>query len=481
MFLIFRIVFLGCLFWFLKPSYESIYYYHFGEVTNSDALYPYLFIQDFNESPSFSKGWLTPPSHCFFPDLIFFYAILIFTKDIFLTHYLFAFFCFLSVLFLFRSLGLPRSVGLVVALVLLRLGEYFPSSWGQFFLPSFHGTEFFLIGLVIYTLRKNEMSIFKFSIPFGIILAVSIHSELWFLVHSLIPICFYFLKKTKFNPKQLLTASGTSILFYFLLLKTQSQLGMGSYLPKQFPLKDYLKRSFHELSFSPLDYIGDLLSLTKLLPLNDIFMPAFVIMIFILVFDFTKGRVQTKDWILPLGFISSVLFIKLSGLEPNARYFYFLPISCIALFFTKISSYPFLRKAISYLCLISLIFYSHQFWQNDFIKKKTELSRSKHERRLHCVTETSSAWGNQPGASTYWPVKYLRAFSDSAVKLVPFTPDGIYYPWVHNTNWDLPEVKPAPDLFSWGIVAKNESTLFGKPAIQRVECEDWALIRISNR
>jgi hypothetical protein len=476
---IFRILFLAFLFWFLEPSYESIYYYHFGSVTNSDALYPYLLIQDFDFSPSFASGWVTPPSHCFFPDLILLYVLKKITSDIFLIHFGFAFFCFLSVIYLIRALGFSRSVSLVGALVFLRLGEYYPETWGQFFLPSFHGTEFFLLGLCLRIIRKKEKITSLGATGLGLVIGLSIHSELWFLVHSLLPICLFILTTDHMKPRKIIITLLTSILSYGLLVQLQKQTGLGSFQPKQYPLVENIKQSFHLLIQNPTNFIREYLSLTKTLPLSDLFIPIFYIVFFLTLFKIFRSRNITKQFILPLGFFFSLAFIKISNIEPNARYFYFLPVSCITLFFFQIQNHPKITKLIAYLSLIGLIFSSNKFLIAESIQQSTSTKKALFESRIKCAETTMSDWGNLPGSSTYWPVKYLRAFSEKNIHLVPFTKEGIYYPWVHNLNWDKGLEKIDVTSLLWGIAPTDQDLLFGRKGIESRVCGDWRLIRIS--
>lgn len=479
MFLVLRISFLILLFWFLQPSFDAIYYYHFGEVTNSDALYPYLIVKDFNSSLSWVNGWVTPPSHCLFPDLLVIFILSKFTGNIYLIHFGFAFFCFFSVVYLLRALGHSRSVGLVAALLFLRLGEMYPESWGQFFLPSFHGTEFFLLGLSIRILNWKETLTYRRALFFGFVVALAVYSELWFLVHSLLPLMFVSLVSDRVRPNKILTAIATGASFYYLFLYLQRQTGIGSYLPKQFPLKESLKNSYHSLTQNPGDFFGQLFSLSKNLPLNDFLLPLFAILLFLTLVQILKNRNQVKFLILPFGFFLTLLFVMMSKIEPNARYFYFLPLSCLSLFFFQLQPKPKIMKLVSYLILIGLIFVSHRFWISESIQVKIDAGKNLHETRLNCALKTVSQWGNATGASTYWPTKYLRAFSDDKIELVPFTPDGIYYPWVHNLNWDKSHPNLVPNAFTWGIAAPGQNQLFGKKGLENIVCGDWLLVRIS--
>ncbi|TGL60212.1 hypothetical protein EHQ58_06845 [Leptospira ognonensis] len=479
MMLLLRLLFLALLFWFLQPSFDAIYYYHFGEVTNSDALYPYLFVKDFNLSHTLVNGWVTPPSHCLFPDLIVIYILSKFTSNIYLIHFGFAFFCFFSVIFLLRALGHSRSVGLVAALLFLRIGEMFPQSWGQFFLPSFHGTEFLLLGVSLNILKFKETLSYRRSLLLGFVFALSVYSELWFLVHSFLPLTLVCLVSERIRPNKILTAVASGASFYYIFLYFQRQTGIGSYLPKQFPLKESLKDAYTSLSQNPGDFFGQLFSLSKNLPGNDFLLPLFAILFFLTIFQSLKYRNQLKFLILPFGFLLSLIFVMISKIEPNARYFYFLPLSCVSLFFFQLQAKPKMMKLISYIFLIGLIFVSHRYWTSESIQAKINSGKNLQEQRISCAIETLSQWGISPGAATYWPTKYLRAFSDAKLQLVPFTPEGIYYPWVHNLNWDKSHPSLLPNAFKWGIAVPGQNQLFGRTGIENIVCSDWLLMRIS--
>lgn len=480
MYLLFRLLSLGLIFWFLLPSFERIYSYHFGIVTNSDALYPYLFIKDFSQSFEFVRAWITPPSHCFFPDLILIFFLTKISSDIFVVHALFAFFCFLSVVYLMKKLGFSRGIGLVTALSFLKLGEYYPASWGQFFLPSFHGTEFFLLGLCISFVHKmNSRSFFPF-LSFSFVLGLSVYSELWFLVHSLIPILFYFIFSSKRQIRDIILTILIAYLFYSLFIFLQKKTGIGSYQPKNFPISESLNRAYFDFVNNSKQTFELLFLKQNSVPLSEYFLPTFWILLFVTLVSSTTAPLLGRQLILPLGTILALIFLQIVKTETNPRYFYFLPASCIALFFFLIKDKPFLRKLVIFMSLLGLIFTSHRFWVEETTAKQILLGKKYHEARLSCVTRNWKNWGETPGASGYWPVKYMRAFSNGKIHLIPFTPEGIYYPWVHNLNWDKSTEFPRPTDLKWGIVPNDRSSLFGQEAVETSVCHDWKMIRISN-
>ncbi len=477
MFFLLRIIFYCLLFLFLLPSFEIIYYYHFGTVTNSDALYPYLFIKDFNTNLHQISGWVTPPSHCLFPDLGFMFLLQLIIDNIYWIHWAFAFFCFLSIIYVMRMLSLSWSIALVTALCFLKLGELYPRDWGQFFLPSFHGTEFFLLALNLHLLRGREILTFGKGILIGITLALSIFSELWFFVHSFIPLILYVLISKKYDLKSLLLMIFAGLGSYQLLLNLQKKIGIGSFQPKQFPIKESLQSLQEILKNEPISLFERIAFVPGNLPLRELLIPSFWILLLFTIYRLWKNQKDPKILLLPLSMLGGMIFIQIGNLEVNARHFYFLPASIIGMFFFNLGSFSFLKKITTLALFLMIVLSSNRFLLDPNLTREIEISKSLHSERITCTIQTWQTWGKSRGASTYWPVKYMRAFSTEQINLIPFTNDGVYYPWVHNLKWDSEYSNPVPKQLDWGIVSANEDLLFGRVGKEFRICADWKLIR----
>ncbi len=358
----------------------------------------------------------------------------------------------------------------------------FPDSWGQFYLPTFHATEFFLVFCFLVLLKKDKMNRFWFVALFGSLLGLSLFSELWFLVHSGLILLAFFL----FSGKHTFAKIAASLLFGFLIYKlifvSFQKYGFLVYLPRQFPAKDLILKGINELRLDPFSKINLLFSQKTDLPLYKYFFPAYLILSFLfLVSLFRNLHLSRKEekksnrlellyfCIVPL---LSLVFLILVSIEFNARYIYALPLACFVLFFSLLKRLKPVYWAFSWILLIGILLPSHRYFPDPVTQNFIQTGKEMRKERLECISLAWEKWGKLPGASYYWPVKFSYAFSKEPIRLVPFTPDGIYYPWVHNRNWEKDLTSLEPKFFSWAVADKKDK-VWNLKIKDTLPCSHW--------
>jgi hypothetical protein len=108
------------------------------------------------------------------------------------------------------------------------------------------------------------------------------------------------------------------------------------------------------------------------------------------------------------------------------------------------------------------------------LAKAIQDGEAKRTLRLECLSKFDP---EIPGAATYWPIKYSYAFSDKNWTLVPFTKEGIYYPWISNKTWDKGLGAKPFEKFTWGITETKEHLDLWKGVRLVQECEGWYFYR----
>jgi len=486
MYFVIRILFVFLFFWILFPSWERIYFYHFGEVTNSDAFYPLLFARDFWFSPSFVTGWSLPPSNVFFPDVLFFLLGNHLTNDVFILYSCYAAFCFIFTYYFFRQFGLPNYASLVGAVFVLKLGEIFPGSWGQFYLPGFHAGEFFLVLCFFILLKEENKNRIFFILRFILLVALSLFSELWFLVHSALPLLILFFIDKKNQKIKIIFYILISIVFYQIIVFYSGHLGFRAFVPNEFPIKKLIWEKLADFSANPLSYLYSTFVENSKLPASKFLLPAywFLVLIFLLTLKKFNQRIrQTETLHSSLFYLylifspaCGLLFLTLTGLEFNARYLLILPISCFGLFCYFLKRRKILLKAalFSFFAFVSVT--SNRFAPDPKLKEQIQLTMTKQNHRIECTIQTWKDWGKPNGISTYWPVKYLKTLSSEPIRLVPLTESGDYYPWNHNRNWEKGISDLKADSFSFAIVEGDKKEVWNRKAIAFRSCENWSLL-----
>ncbi len=162
-------------YFFMQNIFEVIYEYHFGIVTNSDALYPYLFAKDLWTIGI--AGWNVPPSTSFFPDIVLSILVYPLASSTFRFYLILGLFFYLLPGLLSSKFGLYKSLGPLVSFVFLLLAAEFPSTIGQFYLPGFHTSVFYLFFLSLSILDKKEISSTKLSVYLILLFSFAFASE----------------------------------------------------------------------------------------------------------------------------------------------------------------------------------------------------------------------------------------------------------------------------------------------------------------
>ncbi|BDA80363.1 hypothetical protein LPTSP3_g32930 [Leptospira kobayashii] len=488
MFFVLRILVVSFFFWILFPSWERIYFYHFGEVTNSDALYPFLFAGDFWTAPSYVTGWSFPPSHYFFPDVLFFILGYPLSSEVFTLYSFYAGFCFVFVYYFFRQMKIPNYASLAGSVFLLKLGEISPVSWGQFYLPGFHSAEIFLVLCFFILFKRKDKARFSFVFPFILLTSVSLLSESWFAVHSGLPLLILFLADKNGQKSKTILFVIVSIILYKVAVFYLGHLGFRSYSPNEFPIKKLLLETWASFKINPSSYLSSVFIENAKLPVSKFLFPAYWIFVLFFLFSWKKFQKQIQDketyhsTLLYLYLILSpfcgLLFLSLTGIEFNARYLFILPISCFGLFCYFLKKRRILLRVFLSTFLAFTLVGSNRFAPDPKLEEQILSGKTKQSHRIECTVQTWRKWGKPIGAADYWPVKYLKVMSKESIHLIPLTESGEYYPWIHNRNWD----KGIADLgdtnsFDWAITEGEKKEIWNRKGVEFESCENWQLIR----
>ncbi|PJZ47190.1 hypothetical protein [Leptospira brenneri] len=456
--------------------YDAIYEYHLGEVTNSDIFYPYLFARDFWVSGWRGlSGWNLPPSSYLFPEVVL--AILVYPvlKSVYSFHFAFGFLSFVMPFYLAKALGLKKNKSYLVSLGFLACAGVMPSTLGQFFLPGFHAMIFFFAAYTLYEIHrwdfKNRVQIFRFLLVSSLLWI----SEYWYFVNIapfLLVYTVVHLRKKAIFPIGLMALG-------FGLGKLWQQgiksLKIGIFTSKDLPTIDRIHSAFHTISKDSQSWISGLVdSITKHPLFSEWFYWYIVLCIIYILFLFL--RLEFKKQFLDLVFLLSPFFTVIAlyifQIEPNYRYLYFLPFCIFFLIFRLVAMLPLVRSIATLVLFLGIVFFYHEKYP--LLATAIQDGEAKRTHRLKCLSEFDD---KIPGASTYWPIKYIYAFSDKNWALVPFTKDGVYYPWISNRTWDKGLGEKSFETFTWGIQESKEDVVKWKGAELAKECEGWFFYR----
>lgn len=470
------ILFLFILFASFHLFYDVVYENHLGEGTDSDVLYPYLFARDlWTGGWTAVRGWNLPPCTTLFPDLV----LSILTYPIFTSvdsHlFVFGFFAFCAPFAFARSLGLAKRFSYLVSLGFLLFAGLDPNQLGQFFFPSFHAMTFLFATWTLYELEHWNPKQTKVWIRFLFLMTLVWISEYWYFVNIAPYLCFFAvvrLRRQSVGPLSL-------CLVGFFAAKGISRgfrlLGIGIIGTNNLNLTTTITSSFSQL-FSHPDRIwyGLKLSITNNSLLSEWMYWYLVIGCMYLIFLMIqqKGKDFFVELFLFLSPCLTVVFLYLLQIEPNIRYLYFLPFGVFYFSFRIVERIPLVRFGIP----IVIVFGCFLFYlgKHSELMAQIKVGEEKRNQRLECLSEFDP---NLPGAATYWPIKYSYAFTEKRWTLVPFTNEGVYYPWVANTSWDGTDKDQTFDSFRWGITESKTNLEIWKDVTLVKECAGWYFFR----
>ncbi|TGL08322.1 hypothetical protein EHQ43_04560 [Leptospira bouyouniensis] len=451
--------------------YDVIYENHLGEGTDSDVLYPYLFAKDvWNGKVS---GWNLPPSTTLFPDGMICILLYPLTGSVYSFHLVYGFFVFLLPFIFAKSLGLSNSLSTLTSLGFLILAGLDPNQLGQFYFPSFHGMTFILAAWALMEIERwnDENKEFPKQIRFLFLMTMIWISEYWFFV-NLAPFLFlYGLVRLRWK---IIIPIGSTLLGFFiakLITKGFRTFGIGTIGTESFELIPKLKILLTLLFQNPIQsFDGILISSTKN-PFINVWWERYLVfgfLFFILsIFHISKKNIG-KEFLFFLSPFFTMVFLYGFQIEPNIRYLYILPFGTLYFLFRSIELFPWFRKIIPVLILVGLFIFYLSIHSDLITKIKT--GESRRTNRLTCLEAFNP---HIVGAATYWPIKYIYAFSNQKWTLVPFTKDGTYYPWVANTSWDGESNNLSFSSFVWGVTDSKENLEIWKGVELVKECEGW--------
>lgn len=456
--------------------YDVIYENHLGEGTDSDILYPYLFSRDFwTGGWAGVSGWNLPPCTTIFPDLVFGLIAYPIVSSVYWFHLVFGFLVFCLPFALARSLGLAKRFSYLVSLGFLFFAGLDPNQLGQFYFPSFHAMTFFFVIWTLFELDhwnpKKGIVWFRFLILMTLVWI----SEYWFFINFAPFLIFYSLVRLRWQSFGPFSMGFVGYHLAKSIGKGLRWVGIGTIGSDNLTYFTKLMDTVQPILIDPYSvWQGLFHSLTNQEVLSDwIYWYLVIGSLFVFLSLF---RNQGKEFFLDLVFYLSplitIFLLYTIQIEPNIRYLYILPFGILYFSLRLIESIPFLRMGIPIILMIGCFWY--------YLGKHSELTtmvkagETKRNHRLECLTEFDP---NLPGVSTYWPIKYIYAFSDKPWTLVPFTKDGVYYPWVANSSWDG-NLKNQPfDSFSWGVTESKEKLAEWKGVSLVKACEGWYFFR----
>ncbi|MBM9592555.1 hypothetical protein JWG41_19395 [Leptospira sp. 201903075] len=456
--------------------YDAIYENHMGEGTHSDIFYPYLFARDFWVGGwAGVRGWNVPPCSYLFPEMIlavFLYPVL---KSVYWFHWAFGFLSFVMPFYLAKALGLKNNKAYLFSLGFLAIAGVMPNSLGQFFLPAFHAMTFLFAAYTMYEIHRWDSKNRTQGLRFLIMISLVWVSEYWYFVNIAPFLLVYAIVRLR---KQSIYPIGLVVLGFGLgkiWQKGIQSLGIGIFTSKELPTMDRIRVARDLISKDPNSWIhGVIESITKHPIFADWFYWYLVLCIIYILFLFL--RLELKKQFLDLVFLLSpflsVIALFIFQIEPNFRYLFFLPFCIFFLIFRLVSMLPLVRSVATLVLFLGLVFFYNEKYP--LLAKSIQEGEAKRAHRLECLSEFDP---KVPGAATYWPIKYTYAFSDKNWTLVPFTKEGIYYPWISNRTWDKGLGDKPFTSFSWGITETKEYLDLWKGTRLVKECEGWFFYR----
>ncbi|MCW7491235.1 hypothetical protein ND861_01070 [Leptospira sp. 2 VSF19] len=452
--------------------YDAIYENHLGEGTDSDILYPYLFARDFWTSGwAGVRGWNLPPCSYLFPEIVLaivFYPVL---KSVYWFHFAFGFLSFVMPFYLAKALGIPKKKSYLFSLGFLALAGTYPNDLGQFYFPAFHAMIFFFASYTLWEINHWEQTNRVQTVRFLFVISLIWISEYWFFVHITPFLLVYAVvnlqKKSIFPVGLVILGFGLGKVWQWGL----RHFGIGIVTSKDLPTMDRIQSAgiwmFKDIGswFSGLTE-----SVTKHPVFADWFYWYFVLLgiyIFTLFFRF-EGKKSFLEIVFLLSPFLSIVALFVFQIEPNFRYLFFLPFCLLLILLRWFDFFHLLRSISTFVLFLGIVFFYYEKYPN--LIKDIQTGELKRTEKLECLSKFHE---EIPGAATYWPIKYIYAFSNKSWTLVPFTKDGIYYPWISNKSWDKGFGEKPFETFIWGVTESKENLIHWKGVRLVGECAGW--------
>ncbi|MCW7510491.1 hypothetical protein ND809_03665 [Leptospira levettii] len=471
-----QFLFLLVLFTSFHLLYDVVYENHLGEGTDSDVFYPYLFARDvWTGGLTGIRGWNLPPCTYLFPEILI--AILLFplVPSVYGFHLVFGFISFVLPYSFAKQLGMPKRYSYLVALEFLVLAGFDPNLLGQFYLPGFHAMIFFFATWTLVLLEQWKQTNGKVWFPFLFLMTMVWVSEYWFFVNIAPFLICYAVVHLRWKSLGPISIGLLGLVLAKSIAKGLRFFGIGIIGTDNLQLLSKLNSTFHTFVLNPSDvWQGLVHSISKHPLLSEWFQ--WYLLIGIIYLFIALVRDHKKDFFLTLILFLSpfitVIFLFLIETELNIRYLYFLPFGIIFFSSRILERIPLFRFGIPIVLVIGcFLFY---IGKHSELVAKVKAGEEKRKHRMECLSEFDP---KIPGAATYWPIKYSYVFSNIQWTLVPFTKDGVYYPWIANTSWDGDFKNQSFDSFPWGVTENKENLKDWKDVTITKECEGWYFFR----
>ncbi|TGM63753.1 hypothetical protein EHQ94_13990 [Leptospira meyeri] len=456
--------------------YDAIFENHLGEVTDSDILYPYLFARDFWIGGwDGVRGWNLPPCSSLFPEILLSIFIYPFVNSVYWFHWVFGFFYFVMPYVLAKTLGVSNKISYLFSLGFLTIAGVLPNNLGQFYFPGFHAVIFIFAAYTIYEIQnwdsKNRIQSFRFLLVLSLIWI----SEYWFFIHIAPFLLVYTIVRLQ---KKSIFPIGLTLLGFGFGKVWQQGLrfsGIGIFTSKELPTMNRIQSAKDLILKDPSSWVSSLMETVTKHPLfSDWFKWYTILCLAYIIFSLfrSKGKDFYLELVLLLSPYVTIIALFIFQIELNFRYLYFLVFCIFFLLYRLISFLPILRTVAGFVVFLGIVFF-----YNDRYPTLTQNVKEGEAKRLHRMDCLSHFDPLVPGASTYWPIKYSYAFSNKNWTLVPFTKEGIYYPWVSNRTWDKGLEQKSFTEFFWGVTETKDHLDLWKGVRLVKECEGWYFYR----
>ncbi len=425
---------------------------------SSDTLYlPSIYKDLFMDGGSIA-GWHFNPAPNFFPDMLIYFILMLFTGSFLLSTAFFAVIQYVSIIILFRAILVQildkRLVNNMAVMSNLLLAMYLVITiinhdlYQSFYLliNSYH-TSVFTLSLLCYLLfilyMKSSERIYL-ALLFLISLLGVLSDQLMFISITFpILILSFFLKKSPYDKKKILLAGGLTALssvlgmLAFILLRNLDAISFGS---------DHKMFAFDGIFNSTQLYINYILSIISQFNLNSFILLAAIFSLILGIVISSYNVIQKKKFNdLSFYILFSTLFSLLMIVAPIVNgnftgidcfryniYPYYLGILNLPLLIIR--SKPWLNR-VSALAISVLAVYYIILIINSFSITRLKAFSEYYPDKVKSIDRIAREEGLLKGIGNYWDAKFITMFSKQNVRVYAVYSSLTKYYHVANENW----------------------------------------------